>query len=56
MRNADDQKPQYVDLSYGWQERAETTQLNQRRRRWWRVVIFGMLSLPVLIYILWRML
>ena len=54
MRNSDYQKPQYVDLSYGWQDRGEMEKLRLRKRRWWRAVLYGMVGLPVLAYVIWR--
>ncbi len=55
MRNSDDQKPQYVDLSYGWQDRSESAKDRQRKRRWWRFLLAGLVSLPVVAYLVWRL-
>ena len=54
LRNSDYQKPQYVDLSYGWQNRGALEKRRARNRRWWRVVLWGMIGLPALAYVLWR--
>lgn len=55
MRNYDYQKPQYVDISYGWQRREELGGTQRRTRRWWRVVLYVMIGLSALAYAGWRL-
>jgi hypothetical protein len=56
MRNSDDQKPQYVDISYGWQERGDMVNLRQRRRRRWHFLFYAILGIPPVIYLIWKIL
>ena len=55
MRNSDYQKPRYVDISYGWQERREAVDLARRDGRRRRVLLLGIVALPVVVYLFWRL-
>ena len=54
MRHPQDPKAQYLDLSFGWQERGDSARLKERKRRRLRLLLCFMIGVPAVGYLLWH--